>query len=165
MKLVFEQTEDDLIDLSKDSLVKNRSVKIYAIVLGVVLLIYGYGEISKEDFELESLLIWVITIVVIGVIWVFLFKYFLKKRFQEPENSHMMIGRREIELTEDLIKVWTPVAETVYQWAAVTKMSQSATNYFLYLGKAQALIVSKKAFQDADQQATFEQLVATKVGQ
>lgn len=163
MKLVFEQTGDDLIDLSKDSLVKNRSVKIYAIVLGVVLLLYGYGEISKEDFQLEILLIWAITIGVIGVIWVFLFKYFLKKRFQEPGNSHMMIGRREIELTEDVIKVWTPVAETVYQWAAVTKMTESATNYFLYLGKAQAIIVSKSAFQDADEQAAFEQLVATKV--
>ena len=163
MKLVFEQTGDDLVDLSKNNLTNNRSVKIYAVVFCVVLLIYGYGKFSEEGFQLESLLTWGIPIVVIGVIWVFLFKYFLKKRFQDPGNTQMMTGRREIELTEDTIKVWTPVAESVYQWAAVTKMSQSATNYFLYLGKAQAIIVSKNAFQDADEQAAFEQLVATKV--
>lgn len=164
MKLVFEQTGDDLIDLSKNSLTHNRSVKIYAVVFGGVLLIYGFSKFSEEGFELKSLLTWVIPMVVIGVIWYFLFKYFLKKRFQDPGNTQMMTGRREIELTEDVIKVWTPVAETVYQWAAVTKMTESATNYFLYLGKAQAIIVSKNAFQDTDEQAAFEQLVAAKVG-
>ncbi len=67
----------------------------------------------------------------------------------------MEIGKRVIELSADEIRVWTPVAETVYQLSAVTQLRQSAKNYFLYMGNVQAIIVSKTALEGDVEKVKF----------
>ena len=82
MKLTFEQTADDLLDLSKNSLTKNRTLKIFGIVFGVIMLLNAILYFSQKGLQLKSILSWIIPIVLIAIIWFFLFKFFLKKKDQ-----------------------------------------------------------------------------------
>ena len=165
MKITFDQTAEDIKDLSRHSLKSNNFLKIFGIIMLVILLFSAFDFFSDEGFNMATILSWVIPLILIVVIWVVIFRVFLKKRLQNSGNQKMMFGRREIELLEDKITVTTPVAETTYQWAAVTKLGETAKNYFLYLGNAQAIIISKSAFENEQEIAAFEQLVTAKIGQ
>ena len=119
--------------------------------------------LTVDGFQVDIILSWIIPIIFIAVIWYVIIKVFLKKRFQKPGDKEMLTGKREIELSESGIKVWTPISESVFQWAAVTKLEQSTKNYFLYLGQAQAVIISKSAFENEIQKKEFEEYVFSKI--
>ncbi len=161
MKLTFEQTQADVFDLSKHSLKNNRMIKILIVVLLLFFLVTSINFTS--GFSMRDLLSGLLPLVLIGIIWYFLIKYILKKRFQNTGDQQIMTGKREITLTEEGVHVWAPVSETNYQWSAITKLEESTKNYFLFLGKSQAVLVSKSAFKDQAQMAEFETLVSSKI--
>lgn len=164
MKLTFEQTQDDVFDLSKHSFKNNKLLKIYGVIL-IIIIILNSIDLSPDGkgFNIANFLPSLIALLLVGVITYFIFKYILKKRFQNVGDQQIMVGKREITLTEEGVHVWTPISETNYQWSAITKLEDSPQNYFLYLGKSQAILVSKSAFENQAQIAEFEKLINSKI--
>ncbi len=68
MKITFEQTADDIFDLSKISLRNNRVFKKLGIIIGSLVIINAFFIFSKENFRIESVLSWTIPMVMIVVI-------------------------------------------------------------------------------------------------
>ena len=163
MKVIFEQTVEDIQDLSKNSLFSNRIVKIGAIVFGVVILFNIIGSFAV-DVSIGDVIQFLIPVIVLVGLWVFFFKFFQKKMILRSGNKEMMIGSREIDFEEDGISLKTPVTESTFKWEAITKLKQSDKNYFLYLGTAQAIIVPKRAFEDDFERNEFEQLITRRTG-
>ena len=162
MKLTFEQKTEDIMDLSRNSLKQNKLLKFYGVIILAVILINGFVFFSRGDLQLDSILSWIVPIVIIIIIWYFAIKIFLRKRLENEGNKQMLTGKRKIDLNDKQIKVWTPQAETIYQWSAISKVSESEKNYFLYLGRAQAIIVSKSAFNGQVEEQSFLDLLRGK---
>ena len=96
MKIVFEQTVEDIQDLSKNSLFSNRIVKIGGIIFGVVILFNIIGSLTM-DISMSDVIQFLIPVIVFVGLWVFFFKYFQKRMIMRSGNKEMMIGSREIE--------------------------------------------------------------------
>lgn len=163
MHLSFQQSPSDLTDLTFHSLKQNPWIKVFVTIFILGIGFNLYNLVNKEDFQAAQVLSWLIPVVLIIIIWAFIIKIVNKRRFENPANKDVLIGQRDIELLEDEIRVKTPIADTTYQWSAITKLGQSKKNYFMFLGNTRAIIISKTAFQNDMEQQAFERLVSKKI--
>jgi len=124
MKLEFEQKMEDIIDLSRDSLKSNNSIKYMGIIFLILILVNVAAGSMKDGINFESLLSWFIPIIIIGLIWYFIMKFVMKRKLNDPGNKKMMLGKRVIELLDEELLVETPIAKTTYKWSAITKLRQ-----------------------------------------
>ena len=162
MKLIFEQTREDIQHFTRYSMQANNSQRYIWIVLGVAALILLF-TISREGVTPERLISWAIPLVILGVLWYFLFRYMRKRMLDRPDNAKLLYGKRVIVMGDDELIVETPTATTNYQWAAITSLGEDAANYYLHLAKAQAIIVPKRVFPTGEERRAFLDLVGGKV--
>lgn len=163
MKITFEQTTEDLLDLSKNNIQSNRLLKILVAVLIGLLLINMTIQSLSPDFQWEKFLSFFIPAILIMTLFFFLFRFFVRKQISHEDNQKLLVGMREIEFLDEEIHVKTPHSETTYQWSAVTRLSESEKNFFLYMGRSIALIVPKRAFEDDLDRGKFEALIRSKI--
>ena len=161
MKFTYEQTTDQLIDLSKHSLMQNKWLKITLAILALVIILNLFLAIINNQWE--SLYSWLLPLAIIGVIWSITY-FFIKKRMQNPKGEHLITGQREIEFLEDKIILKTPVSDASFLWKAVSKLETSDKNYFIYLGKRRAIVLPKSAIANEEEKFQFEQLLYRKIG-
>ncbi len=160
MKLTFEQTTQDVWDFTKHNLTRHRWLRlmvIFIIAMGLLSVVFSF-----QGNQSESLLSTILPLVLIVVIWFFILRL-IKRRMETGKGKDLFTGKRELELLDTGIRIWTPVSETVYQWSVISGLEQSTNNYFMYMGKNQAIIVPKSAFKNEAEKAAFEQLVNSKI--
>ena len=130
MKLTFEQTPEHIMDLQKKIFFSGRG-KIYLIVLIVIILISVFTSggdkdpVSTEPVNyLAEILSWIISIVIIGFIWYFVFKK-LMGRNSIQKNSPSMIGSRELDISEENIHYKTDEFTGTFNWSGLTDFKES----------------------------------------
>ena len=154
MKLIFHQTPADLSDLWKNSLRQRKGlVAILLFVVSISLLNVGL-QVIKQGISWSSFLSWVIPVILIVTIWYFISRRLLKRQANK-ENGELITGYREVTFLEAGILYKTNVSETNFSWNAVTKLSESSKNYFLYMGKQRAIIIPKAAFKSDQMKFDF----------
>lgn len=163
MKFEFEQTTDDILDLSKNSLRSSKLIKFVILGLLLFVLVSLVKILLQGGAGLSVLLSWFYPIVLFSVLWFFIFKYLLKKRLTDAGSKSTLLGRQIIELGIDEIRIENSASKTILQWAAISTLGESKKSYFLHLSKAQALIFPKRAFDSADAEDEFKKLVNEKL--
>jgi len=158
MKITFHQTPADLSDLWKNSLRQRKGLIAILLFFVLVSLLNITLQVLKEGISLSSLLSWVIPILLVLGIWYLIMKSMLKRQANK-ENGELITGYREVSFLETGILYKTNVSETTFSWNAVTKLSESAKNYFLYMGKQRAIIIPKGAFETNEQLKSFLNLI------
>lgn len=164
MKLTFNQTIDDVVDMSKHNMKSKRSLLIGGVMF---LLIIGYIAIGTSTYDgvdfKAAILSALLPILFMIIFWLVFIKFFMKKSILWFGNKDLMVGERIIGILEDKVTVWTPQSEGSYQWETIKELKQSGKNYFLFISKVQAILISKRAFDNESQQMEFEQLVNSKI--
>lgn len=82
-----------------------------------------------------------------------------EKIAKDPGNE-MMFREHNLQASDNGLVLQDPTIETRYQWKAFTKKLESQEYYFLFLNNIQALIIPKRVFTDAGQQARFDKLLS-----
>ena len=159
MKFIFEQTTDDLLDFGKSTLKKSLFVKQFGIVIACLILLNIDRSLFSDEIQTESLISWILPVAIIVFVWIFISRIVLKKQIWNPGNKQTMMGVWEIDLSENFIRVLTPVSDTIYQWSAFSELGQSTKSYFLHIGKIQAIVIPKRAFQGDVEMEEFEEFV------
>ncbi len=64
---------------------------------------------------------------------------------------------------EDKIQMNTKFSETAYRWDAFLKWDETTSLYVLYITSKTALLIPKRVFENAQQEADFVQLIKRKI--
>lgn len=171
MKLIFEQTPEHIKDLQKKVFFGGRW-KIYLIIAIVLVLLNVYNFIPSEtesyspDIEmvnpLAEILSWIAPIIIIGLFWYFIIKRAYGKNAIK-KNNPSMIGPRELDISAESIHYKTNEFTGTFNWSGLTDFKETKLSYFLHIGKAQAIIVPKSAFESEEQEKEFTILVNKKM--
>jgi len=171
MKLIFEQTPEHIKDLQKSVLFSGARWKIY-IVIAVVLLLINVLNYTPLDVEnnhsnaetsfLASVLSWIFPIIIIILIWYFIIRRAFGRNAIK-KNNPSMIGQRELDISEDNIHYKTNEFTGTFNWTGLTDFKETNLCYFLHIGKNQAIVVPKSAFESKEQEEEFTALVNTKL--
>jgi heme/copper-type cytochrome/quinol oxidase subunit 2 len=171
MKLIFEQTPEHIKDLQKKVFLGGR-LKIYLFVAITLILIniFNFTDSdagsNSQDIEtvnpLAEILSWIIPIVIIGLIWYFVFKKMVGRNSIQ-KNSPSSIGPRELDITEENIHYKTNEFTGTFNWSGLTDFKESNLCYFLHIGRMQAIIIPKSAFDSKAQETEFTTLVNKKL--
>ena len=163
MKLNFEQTEDDLIDLSTNSLRSSKILKYIGLGFLIFVLVISGWILMNNGVGLKAFVNWLYPIVLLIVFWYFFFKRILKRRLADPGNKNLMIGKRTVELLDEEIVIETSLSKTEVKWPAISQFKESKNSYFLFMGKSKALIFPKRIFKTDEEVNDFKKLVDSKM--
>ena len=151
---------------------------IYIIIIVLVLIGFNAYNWSSNDSTtadvppidgqsttplLGSLLSWLLWIVVLGVLWIFIFRRLGGSVMLKKEDRDLILGERTMTFDTDKVQVKALTAETTYQWNALKKWDQTTNLYLLYISSNAAIIVPKRAFATALEEQAFETLLNTKI--
>ena len=84
----------------------------------------------------------------------------LKKTFQ---SDPFLSGVRDIELTNDQIRVATNETNTTFKWSRITRLAETGLSYIIYIGRAQVIIVPKYVFPSEVDQSAFVEYVKLRI--
>ncbi|MCB0838260.1 MAG: YcxB family protein [Bacteroidetes bacterium] len=163
MKFTFEQTIDDILDLAKDSYKKNHIIKI---LWGIFLAAFSFSIFSDmyaNGFQVSKVVGYIIIFGILSLFWMAFYRFLRRRIITMMHKKQRTTGPREIEISNEEIKLWTPDSATTFKWSAVTDLRQSDHNYFLYLGKAQAIILPMRVFENEIEEREFLDLVESKI--
>ena len=163
MKITFDQTTEDIMDLSRDSSRKNKLKFVIWGVVIVVLLTNFLPDLLKNDFSPETYIPFIIGSAIGGIIWLVISRGIKGKVLFFFGDKARMTGPREVELTEDELRIWTPDSATAYKWSAVSTLRKSEKSYFLYIGRAQAIIIPKRTFENEMEESEFLDFIESKI--
>lgn len=163
MELQFTQTQKHLQDLTRTHLKNHRVLMIAIIVFSLMIILSVATSVSQEGSSVgEALFSWLLPLGLMIFIWLFIV-FVIRKRQLKGKDAQIATGERHLSLLEDKIIMKTPFTEGTFKWEIVSKLRQSKLCYFIYLGRFQAIIVPKEAFESGAQQQEFEQLVFSKI--
>ena len=159
MKLTFEQTTDDLWDFSKHAFSKNNGVKIFGIAILFIVIFNSFDD----GVSIKNLLT-LLMVVALFLFFTFIILRIIRKNILNDEkNKKALRGERDVHILDDKIIVQTQSSRTEYEWEDIIKLSQSNLNYFLFIGAMQAIVISKSAFKNSDEQKKFEEIIASNI--
>lgn len=171
MKLIFEQTPEHIKDLQKKVFLGGRG-KIYLIIVITLVLLNAFNFIPSDvesnyenadtEISLALVLSWVLPAVIIVLVWYFIIKRAFGKNTIK-KNSPSSIGPRELDITEENIHYKTNEFTGTFNWSGLTDFKETKLCYFLHIGKVQAIIVPKSAFESKEQEGEFAALVNKKL--
>ena len=79
------------------------------------------------------------------------------------KNSPSFIGPRELDVTEENIYYKTNEFTGTFNWSGLTDFKESKLCYFLHIGRIQAIVIPKSAFESKEQEEEFATLVNKKL--
>ena len=155
MKISFELTMDDWMAFQEHYLSQSKQFKqskIFVIVmLPVIFFIFSLFQYFEGDLNYYTLAIYI----VISLFWIFLYpkrfdKSCLKKtkKMLEEGNNSALLGKHDIEFSDDSFFVKEPGSEYKTNWSAINKIEENEKYIFIYITSVSACILPKFKFGD-----------------
>lgn len=157
MKLQFNLSFEDLIDLQKNVISKSkhhRKVK-YILLSGFPISLLFLNLIFQTPVSLLT----------IGMIllWIIVFPTIYKKltlsstvRIMKKQNLNGVLGSNTMLLDEQGITRKTKNNQNFLAWDQFVVVREDEKHYYLYVSDVQAMIISKSALTDARTKETFQ---------
>ena len=144
---------------------------IYVLIAAILIGVNMYTlRASKADINtdsspdyIQSLLSWLVLLGLIGGSWFFIIRRITTISHIKPEDRETLLGEREMTFNDTRIEFKGRTAESIYHWEAIKKWEQTTQLYLLYITDNAAIILPKRVFENAGQQAEFEQLIRRKL--
>jgi hypothetical protein len=122
----------------------------------------GTSTDSSPD-SIQALLSWLVLFGLIGGCWFFIIRRMTTISQIKPEDRETLLGEREMTFNDNKIGFKASNAESTYRWEAIKKWEQTTHLYLLFITDNSAIILPKRVFDNAAQQAEFEQLIRRKL--
>ena len=81
------------------------------------------------------------------------------RKIFEPVPNGNTLGRRNYDFSPDGIDVSHEHFSSQYQWSSIVDFVESDNYFFLFIDSTAAFIIPKRAFETAEELASFEKLV------
>lgn len=138
---------------------KSRKLLRIALVLVVVLMGMRILQVAmQQPFDSGELMTTALPVIMIAVLWVWFIPRSMKWQLQRAEKSSKLGTEREIIFQEEVMTMKTAQSDANFSYESILKWSQSADNYFLYIGVNQAIIVPKDAIPTGAEQEMLDLL-------
>ena len=154
MKLEIEITRKDYSDYHTFYFIRKRLK--WFILYCVCGIIFIQFFINKPNFSLKTDIVY--CLIYITIFW--LAAYFnLRKSRKLPKEGGYMLGKKQIELKNDLIVGQSKESHISYPWKAVRSLGQSKTAFYVFLETNSFIIIPKRHFQNDHDKLTFVSLI------
>ncbi len=117
---------------------------------------------SSPDY-IQPLLSWLFLLGLVAGCWFFILRRLTTINHTKPEDRETLLGEREMTFNDNRIEFKGSTAESTYRWEAIKKWEQTTQLYLLFITDNSAIILPKRVFVNAEQQAEFEQLIRRKL--
>jgi hypothetical protein len=94
-----------------------------------------------------------------GVVFLYTLQIIPRKFKVKSDDRESVLGEREMTLNDQQITTKSPDSEAFYRWSSLKKWEQTTHLYLLFVAENMAILVPKRIFENAEQQAEFEQLL------
>lgn len=158
MTVRFNQTIDDVLHLTWYYYRSNKALKFIFFALIALMMIAITTRVLSEDRT--GLDYWIYLSAILIAVWAVFIPWSVRRRLNKPANKEHITGNRTLVLNEDKLELQTPRTDSSMLWSSFTKLRRTKLYYYLFITEASAIIVPKRAFDDAKEMETFEQLVA-----
>lgn len=159
MKLSIEITRDDYSEFCKFHFMQTKLKRTIITGLITVSIMLLYFNRNGFDWFLS-----LIGITVYPIIFIFTLKRALNKTKKIPDSNGLILGKKELEFTEDLIIYSASTSQGTYEWSSIQKLKENSKAFYLYMDANMAIMVPKKALNSASETDEFRQLVFRKIG-
>ena len=173
MRVLFNQTEEDIIEYSLYQQLETPKRKVYKLILQFFptilffILIWIITPFQNFDFE-EFPYIMFILIGLLGISPILFMPYFIKKliviknkAFLENKENDVLLGKRIIELNDIGLIVVTEKNQGVIEWRKDLKIVETKNLMLLYINSESAFIIPKRAFETTQEYEKFKEKTKT----
>ena len=156
MKLEIEITRQDYLDFNIFHYIRKRLPRsiITCLVALAVIQFYLYKDKTHVDVGL---------IVVTSILYVVFYFFFiyrsLRKTRNTPKEDGAMLGKKELEFTDDQIICTGRDSSSQYKWSAVKSLEESKKAFYLYLDTNMGIVIPKRSFKDTAEQQSYRQFI------
>jgi hypothetical protein len=158
MKLTTDISRQDYADFNKFHFIKTKLKR--TVITGVLTVIILQVFLNREQFDLTAT-IFSSTICVLVYVWAI--NRSLNKTKSIPDNDGTILGRKELEFSEDKIIYKTEHSEGSSAWTTIKKLEESSKAFYLYMDANMAMLVPKSVFKDKSDEDEFKTLVRRKI--
>lgn len=158
MKLTIDISRQDYADFNKFHFLKTKLKR--TIITGILTVLVLQIFLNSAQFNLAAT---VISSIVCALIYLFAINRALNKTKNIPDQDGAILGKKELEFSEDKIIWKTANAEGSSAWSTVKKLEEDSHAFYLYMDSNMAMLVPKRYFNDPSEVDTFKTLVSQKI--
>ena len=161
MKLTTDISRQDFFEFNKFVFIKNRlkrTVMIGAISIGV--LFFVLNDMNDTAFSWIAFLIYYI---LMGGIYYLAIYLALLRTKKSPKADGTILGKKELEFTDDKIMYHTEDSEGSYKWTIIKELDESPKTIYLFFDTNMGIIIPKRIFKNEGEMAEFKELVSRKI--
>lgn len=153
IEINFRYTEADFLEFLKDYFLRNRS-QLYVILGASALIVLAFTNRSNL-FSVQYLLSVLLPIGMIAALWFWMLQYSGRRSFrmtpQMQEARSCTIGNEHIQMTGETFS-------SRFEWSGVQQVVETKHLFLLYSSPANALILPKRAFSEAERAGFVERV-------
>lgn len=158
MKLTFVISRQDYADFNKFHFFKTRLKR--TVITGLLTVIIMQLFLNREQFNLTAT---IFSTAVCLAVYVFAINRSLNRTKSIPDNDGTILGRKEIEFTDDRIFYKTANSGGSGAWTTIKKLEEYSKAFYLYMDTNMAMLVPKRVFKDKSEEETFKTFVIQKI--
>lgn len=155
MKIRYNLTTEDLVELQQNHLRTSKGYKKSLKIVGIVIIIFFvasgfFGLLGIEDFSFSTLMVDIVIPIIVSLFIIFLIylfgekinAYFYRIMFKIGDNS-AYLGLNEIKLNEKYLIEKAPGIESKILWEKIVEYTEADKYLFIRISDVQGLIIPK----------------------
>jgi hypothetical protein len=155
MEATYTTTLDDLFALNMFILGRSPSIR-RRLAFGWATLAFGFGLVVLMAYLGNAPLHVLVALGVSGALLVALFPFLLRWSMRRSIRAQLRergdgVGLTTLTLSDDSVRVKSPVAETVARWNAIKEVVEDDSRTFLLLAGGSAAIIPRRGFERAEE--------------
>jgi hypothetical protein len=158
MKLNIEINRQDYADFNKFHFINNKLKKI--VVVGIAALIVFQFYLNQEKFDLFQT---IFSSIVFIFLYSFIYYRWLKNTKNIPNDDGAILGKKELDFTDDCINYQTENSSGTYKWALIKNLKKSPKAFYLYIDNNLAIVIPKRSFINDNEEKEFLNLAERKI--
>lgn len=159
MKIRYNQIENDLSKVLKESLGSQKLFKVIGYIFVISIGISVISEFSINGFSIDAILSYLMPLAVLGLFWIGIRKWSIRQVKNPSDRGMEFIGEKEIEITEDKLILNGSNYTTSFEWTALTEFKEDQEFYVIKSGRAVVACIRKSSISNsALENEFFEQV-------
>lgn len=159
MKLIIDISRADYSAFNKFHFVETRLKRTIILVVTVLLVLQMI--LNRDGFILVPT---ITSAMAFLLICFFAINRNLNRTKNIPDQDGAILGKKEVEFTQNKIIYKTSNSEGTYDWSTVRNIKESPDAFYIYMDANMAILIPKRIFKALSEEASFRSLICDKTG-
>lgn len=160
MKLEIELTRQDYADFNAFHFIRTRLTR--SIIIALISLIALQFILNKDKAHVNIALVLVSSVIYMALYCFLLFLSLARTR-NIPKEDGAILGKKELEFTDDQIICTDKDSASQYKWSAVKSMEENKKAFYLYLDTNMGIMIPKRFFKSEEERQVYKQFIQEKI--